>query len=157
MANSELKYKGYTGSIEVSMEDECLHGRLLFIDDIVTYEAETVSGLTTSFQAAVDRYVAFCERGGKKANKPYSGTFNVRIGAEMHRDAALRASSMGVKLNEFVTRAIASALAADNPLHIEHRHQHFVTLTLGSGNQDLVARIEDGEPIWAGGYSARIQ
>ena len=55
---NKLSHKGYTGSIEVSFGDNCLHGRILFIDDIVTYEGETVDELATSFKDAVDRYVA---------------------------------------------------------------------------------------------------
>ena len=39
---SVLTYKTYIGSIEVSVEDECLHGKILFIDDLITYEANTV-------------------------------------------------------------------------------------------------------------------
>ena len=36
-----LKFKGYTGSVEVSLEDGCLHGRLLHIDDLITYGGNT--------------------------------------------------------------------------------------------------------------------
>ena len=58
---NKLSHKGYTGSIEVSLEDNCLHGRVLFIEDIVTYEGETVDDLATSFKDAVDRYVTYCK------------------------------------------------------------------------------------------------
>ena len=58
---NKLSHKGYTGSIEVSIEDNCLHGRILFIEDIVTYEGETVDDLATSFKDAVDRYVTYCK------------------------------------------------------------------------------------------------
>ncbi|MEI8326181.1 MAG: toxin-antitoxin system HicB family antitoxin, partial [Betaproteobacteria bacterium] len=87
MAIHKLTHKGFTGSCEVSLEDGCLVGRVLFIDDIVTYEGETVPDLKANFEAAVDRYLAYCKRTGKAANKPYSGTFNVRVGADLHRKA----------------------------------------------------------------------
>ncbi len=41
--------------------------------------------LKANFQAAVDRYLAFCEKTGKAANKPYIGTFNVRVGSDLRR------------------------------------------------------------------------
>ena len=75
---SNLTYKGYTGTIEASIEDNCLHGQILLIDDIITYEGTTVENNKAAFEEAVNRYLAYCEKTGKPANKPYSGTFNVR-------------------------------------------------------------------------------
>jgi predicted HicB family RNase H-like nuclease len=51
MNNQTFLYKGYTGSIEVSVEDSCLHGEILFIDDIITYEGTGVDELQVSFNA----------------------------------------------------------------------------------------------------------
>ena len=113
MNNQTFSYKGYTGSIEVSIEDDCLHGEILFIDDIITYEGTGVEELRTSFTEAVDRYISYCEETGKPANKPYSGTFNVRIGEELHRKAAKKAYLEGKKLNEFVTQCIRKNLERD--------------------------------------------
>jgi predicted HicB family RNase H-like nuclease len=42
MANL-LQYRGYYGSIEASPEDNCLYGKLLYIQALVNYEAETVA------------------------------------------------------------------------------------------------------------------
>ena len=36
MSANKLIYKGFTGSLDASLEDECLVGKVLFIDDIVT-------------------------------------------------------------------------------------------------------------------------
>lgn len=111
MANNELAYKGYKGSIEVSIEDDCLHGRILFIDDIVTYEAETVKEIAAAFESSVDRYVAYCAEAGKEPNKPYSGTLNVRVGPSRHRAMAQRAYRENVSLNELFCRAADLFLA----------------------------------------------
>jgi predicted HicB family RNase H-like nuclease len=53
-----MTYKGYAGSAEVSDEDGVVHGRLLGIRDLVTYEAETFAGLDAAFRNAVDDYLA---------------------------------------------------------------------------------------------------
>lgn len=76
MADKPMSYKGYLGSIEASVEDACLHGKLLFIDDLITYEGDTVPALVDAFRAAVDDYLAYCEETGKQANKTFSGSFN---------------------------------------------------------------------------------
>lgn len=70
MSANKLIYKGFTGSLDASLEDECLVGKVLFIDDIVTYEGDTVPALKANFQAAVDRYLAYCEKTAKRPTSP---------------------------------------------------------------------------------------
>jgi predicted HicB family RNase H-like nuclease len=55
-----LRYKGFMGSIEISLEDDCLHGKLLLINDLVTYEARTPNQLQAEFESAVEDYLATC-------------------------------------------------------------------------------------------------
>jgi predicted HicB family RNase H-like nuclease len=107
---NELHYKNYVGSCEVSVEDECLIGRILFIDDLIVYEGNTFADMKLAFEAAVDRYLAYCVETGKPANKPYSGNFNIRINKEMHKKAAQCAQRQGISLNQFVGRALERAI-----------------------------------------------
>ena len=124
MAISKLTHKGFTGSFEVSLEDDCIIGRVMFIDDIITYEGATVPELTLNFKAAVERYLAYCKKTGKAANKPYSGTFNVRVGPELHREAAIAANDASVNLNEFVATAISAAVNKTPIQSVVHNHTH---------------------------------
>lgn len=105
-----LRYKGYTGSIEVSLEDGCLFGKVQFINDLVSYEGETVDELRQSFQSAVDGYLETCRELHQEPEKPFKGSFNVRIGSELHREAAVAATEEGISLNEFVARGVKEAL-----------------------------------------------
>lgn len=125
--NNKLSHKGYNGSIEVSFEDNCLHGRILFIDDIVSYEGETPEDLAASFQDAVDRYVTYCKETGKPANTPYSGTFNVRVGEELHRKAAQEAYNRNITLNDYVAQAIKTATEQNNITKVEHTHHNTIS------------------------------
>lgn len=125
----KLSHKGYNGSVEVSFEDNCLHGRVLFIDDIVTYEGENPEDLESSFKDAVDRYVAYCKETGKPANKPYSGSFNVRVGEELHRKAAQEAYNYKITLNDYVVKAIKAATEQNNIKKVEHTHHHTITIS----------------------------
>jgi predicted HicB family RNase H-like nuclease len=101
-----LNYKGYYGSIDISLEDGCLFGKLEFIDPLVTFEGQTVEELQAAFREAVDDYVATCKAEGIKPQKPYSGTFNVRVGQELHATAVRYARLQGMNLNEFVKQAL---------------------------------------------------
>jgi predicted HicB family RNase H-like nuclease len=60
MKTSILEYKGYRGSSAYSKEDECYYGRLLGIDDLVMYEANTEQGLARALADAVEDYLLVC-------------------------------------------------------------------------------------------------
>lgn len=101
-----LNYKNYHGSMEVSVEDGVIHGRILYIQDVITYESPDVAGLKGAFEAAVDRYLEFCQQVGDIPEKPFSGSFNVRIAQTLHREAVIAADNAGISLNRWVEDAI---------------------------------------------------
>lgn len=101
-----LRYKGYTGSIEYNSEDELLFGKVLGIAGLISYEGDTGVHLEANFKEAVDDYLVFCLEKGKAPERPYKGSFNVRIPAELHQQAALLAQECKTSLNNFVTEAI---------------------------------------------------
>jgi predicted HicB family RNase H-like nuclease len=100
-----LNYKGYLGTIEPQLSDDTLFGKLAFIRDTVTYEAETLGQLKKEFETSVDLYLQSCEELGRVPDCPFKGTFNVRITPELHRKAVAAAGDMS--LNAFVSQAIA--------------------------------------------------
>ena len=105
-----LQYKGYYGSIEASVEDDCLYGKLEFIDPLVNFEGRNVKELDDSFKEAVDDYLADCKKLGRNPEKPYKGSFNVRIGPDLHKKALITAREQNVNLNEFVKHSIEQAV-----------------------------------------------
>lgn len=54
-----LRYKGFEGTAEVSLADDCLHGKVVGAFCLLTYEAQTVQELKLNFIEAVDRYINF--------------------------------------------------------------------------------------------------
>ena len=101
-----LKYKDYEGTAELDMARGVCRGKLLFIDDLVTYQAATPSALQAEFEAAVEDYLQTCTAVGKAPQRPFRGMFNVRVPVSLHRAAALRASSEALSLNDVVVRAL---------------------------------------------------
>lgn len=112
-----LKFKGYFGSVEFSLEDKVLHGKIQCVNDLVTYEAETLEGLQLAFEDAVDDYLVTCKALNKEPEKPMSGTFNVRIGSELHKKAYLAACDAGTTLNDFVKTAIEEKVVGKKEIH----------------------------------------
>jgi predicted HicB family RNase H-like nuclease len=106
-----LTYKGYYGSIEVSTEDNCLFGKLEFIKPLVNYEGESVKELESSFHLAVDDYLADCNAYNCDPAVTCKGSFNVRVGSEIHLAAAIKAKEAGINLNEFVKQAVFTAIS----------------------------------------------
>lgn len=107
-----LTYKGYQGTIEPQVEDGILYGKIAFIRDLVTYEAVDLPNLQKEFETSVDDYLADCLALGKEPNKPFKGSFNVRIDPNLHRAAAIAAKDMS--LNAFVAKAIESEVERVN-------------------------------------------
>jgi predicted HicB family RNase H-like nuclease len=106
MNSNVMKYKGQIGSIEHDLEQGVLYGKLLFISDLVTYEAESLRGLEAEFRISVGEYLADCESMGIMPNKPFKGSFNIRIGRDLHQKLAMKAADEGLGLNEAVQRAV---------------------------------------------------
>jgi len=104
--NNQLKHKGYIGSIEASLEDNCLFGKILFIKALVSYEGKTVAELDAAFQEAVDDYLSTCQSLGQIPEKPCKGSFNVRVGHDLHLAAALAATRKKVTLNDLTRQAL---------------------------------------------------
>lgn len=105
-----LQYKGYDGSVLYSTEDRLLHGRILGIRDMVSFEGTDVKSLEKNFKAAVDEYLAFCSAEGKSPDVPFKGSFNVRVPQDLHKRAAQYAAEHDLKLNAVVQEALREYL-----------------------------------------------
>jgi predicted HicB family RNase H-like nuclease len=105
-----LRYKDYLATISYSADDEVFYGKIFGINDLVTFEGTSVSGLKKAFHDAVNDYVATCAELGKLPEKSYKGVFNVRVPADLHKKAALVATKHSLTLNEFVKVALSYAV-----------------------------------------------
>jgi predicted HicB family RNase H-like nuclease len=106
-----LKYKGFDGLVLYSANDRLLYGHIAGIRDMVSDGGTSVDDLEANFHAAVDEYLAFCEAENKTPDTPFKGTFNVRVGPELHKRVALLAESRKAKLNTAVKQALEDYLS----------------------------------------------
>jgi len=104
--NNHLHYRDYVGSLEFSEEDAVFHGKVVGIKAMISFEGDSVQAITEDFHNAIDEYLEFCSENNIKPEKPFKGSFNVRISADLHRKAAFEASAQGMSLNSFVESAI---------------------------------------------------
>lgn len=101
-----MEYKGYTGTVEFSAENNILFGKVMGITGLVSYEGESVAELRKDFEEAVDDYLEMCAEKGIEPQKCYKGSFNIRISPELHRTLAMFATSHNMTLNATVEQAL---------------------------------------------------
>lgn len=104
-----MVYKGYTASMVFDTEDKIIVGRVLEIDDIITFHAESVIEFESNFQAAIDDYIVASEALGRTPEKPASGKLMLRISPEIHAAALKAAARSGVSLNIWAEQALGAA------------------------------------------------
>lgn len=107
-----VTYKGYQAAVEY--EDGVLFVRVLHIDDLLVTQCKSVDEIDAALAELIEDYLEDCRQIGKEPSKAFSGSFNVRVGADLHRRAAVAAAEHGENLNGWITKAIAEKLECDN-------------------------------------------
>lgn len=104
-----MTYKGYFGSVHYHDDDKIFYGKLEFIRALVCYEGTDVDSLRRAFQEAIDDYLDFCREKGRQPEKPFKGSFNVRISPELHQRIAFNAARNGLSLNKYIATVLEQA------------------------------------------------
>jgi predicted HicB family RNase H-like nuclease len=97
-----MKYKGYTGIVELDEESQVLSGRVIGLRDVVTFEGDSVGEVMQAFRDSVDDYLEFCAERGESPEKPYSGQFVLRLDPALHRKLANAAEEETTSLNALI-------------------------------------------------------
>ena len=105
-----MEYKGYIGKVEIDDEAGIMHGEIINIRDVITFEGTSVDEIQKAFRESVDDYLDFCAQRGEAPEKPFSGKFVVRLPAELHRKAYIQAKLADKSLNGWVTDVLQTAL-----------------------------------------------
>ena len=115
-----MTYKGYTVSMVFDAEDKIIVGRVLDIDDIISFHGESVAEFEANFHASVDDYIAASKELGGAPEKPASGKLMLRIAPEVHAAALKAAARSGTSLNKWAEKALGTAArrrAATSSVH----------------------------------------
>jgi predicted HicB family RNase H-like nuclease len=104
-----MKYKGYTGVIEIDEEAGILFGDVIGLRDVITFQGDTVEEAQTSFRESIDFYLELCAKQGKPPEKPFSGKFMVRISPELHRAVVIEAMTRKISLNSLIDLTLSEA------------------------------------------------
>ena len=122
-----MEYQGFLARIEYSTKANSLIGRVLGVNSIPAFTAQSVSEMELLFHQVVDQYLADCQKTGQLAGTSYKGVITVRIPSALHRVLALQAAATDRSLNKVVIEALS-----------EYAERHF----LSGGNADTSGEKE---------------
>ena len=67
--NNVLVYKGHYATVHYSASDDVFFGKILDINDLISFEGASVNELKKSFKEAVEDYLETCMELGKEPEK----------------------------------------------------------------------------------------
>ncbi len=110
-----IEYKGYHGVFEFDSSIDGFHGRVVGLQDVVTFEGRSLDELRREMAESVEDYLELCSEVGKDPQRPFRGEFLVRTTPEVHRAATVEAEASGMSLNAWVEAAITSVVRETRP------------------------------------------
>ena len=102
-----MEYKSYIGTVTFDEDAELFHGEVINLNDVITFQSDTVEGLKREFQASVDDYLKFCEERGERPDKPFSGKLTLRIDPDLHRELYIKSRKENKSLNSWIVEKLA--------------------------------------------------
>lgn len=96
-----MQYRGYVASMIFDAEDKIIVGRVLDVDDIITFHGESVDEFESNFHAVVDDYITACEKLG--------GRLMLRVSPTVHAAVLKAAARKSVSLNKWAEQALSTA------------------------------------------------
>jgi predicted HicB family RNase H-like nuclease len=117
-----MKYKGYTGVLEIDEESGLIYGHVIGLRDGINFQGESVAEVRRSFEESVDCYLKLCASRNEPPERPFSGRFLIRISSDLHRAMVKDALTRHMSLNALVEATLSEAFPIpEAPRRIERR------------------------------------
>jgi predicted HicB family RNase H-like nuclease len=93
--------------MEVDADAELIHGRVVGLRDVITFQGQSVAEARQAFQDSVDDYLEWCASEGRRPEKPFSGKLLIRVDPAVHRSLAQLAEARSTSINNLAAEALA--------------------------------------------------
>lgn len=100
-------YKGYIAQINMDVDACIIHGRVIGLKDVISFNGESVQEVTQAFHRAVDGYLAVCEELGEKPEKTFSGKIFFRTKPQVHQMICKAAELEGTSISAWMGKVLA--------------------------------------------------
>lgn len=101
-----MKYKGYIGQVTYDDEAKLLHGEVIGLQTVITFQATNVKDIEKEFHNSIDVYLEWCKERGVKPEKSFSGDIRIRVDKELHTELAQEAALHGISLNALIVERL---------------------------------------------------
>lgn len=109
---NRMSYRGYDARVDYDEEADILHGEVVNLRDVITFQARSVDDLKSAFHDSIEDYRAFCKERGEEPEEPYIGQFMMRLEPTLHQAAADAARTLGLSLDRWIAEQLEKALAS---------------------------------------------
>lgn len=141
-----MNYLGHTASMTFDAEDQSIVGRVLDVDDIISFHAESVAEFEANFHTVVDDYITACERLGGVAERPASAKPMLRVAPGIHAAAMNAIARSGVGLNRWAERALGMASRNAGTTRAAHGGRLRAQASNAQGRLGLAQTSDFGSP-----------
>lgn len=101
-----MNHQGMIGTVEYDDKARLLYGQVKGAKPKIEYTGETVAELRQAFESSVDKYLTASEQ----PRPNLTGSFNVRVGTELHKRAIQQAKKEKTSINKVVIAALEDYL-----------------------------------------------
>lgn len=101
-----LAYKGYIGEFGIDDAGDLFGIVMDLKQNTLTFEGKTSELLERDFRDMLDEYLTDCAKDGVLPERPYKGSFNIRIGSERHALLARVAEERHTTINQLIVGAV---------------------------------------------------
>jgi predicted HicB family RNase H-like nuclease len=101
-----IRYKGYIGVMAVDPDANLIHGDVVGLRDVITFQGRTVAEARQAFEDSVDDYLNWCAELGRQPEKPFNGKIMLRVAPAIHRSLSLLAESRSTSINSLAVEAL---------------------------------------------------
>lgn len=67
-----MQYRDYVGKVELDEDAGILHGQVINMRDVITFQGQTVDEIRRAMKDSVEDYLEFCKERGEEPEKPFS-------------------------------------------------------------------------------------
>lgn len=108
MSENIMYYRGYTAQVEYSAEDRLFTGHVVGLKhNMIDFEGESVSALTTDFHNAIEFYLQCCAEEGTDPERPAADLdLRLELPSDIHDRIARQAEASGQSLNQVIIDAL---------------------------------------------------
>ncbi len=108
-----MEYRSYLARVGFDDKADIVHGKVINIPDVITFQGKTVDELRQAFEDSVEDYLAFCAERGEEPCQPFSGRFTLRLSPEEHRQVVLAAVKSGKDLEAWAAETLVRAAISE--------------------------------------------